>query len=243
MARPPDVATSGAGGRRGEPWRAAGVVLVALLALTGTALLGAGLNPAPAQPPQPVGEAPADPESDWAAPTPSASAGSARPGTPAPKPSAAVAMPRSEPTGIAIPKIKVNAKIMSLGLNADGTVQVPPLKQAKQAGWYRLGPTPGEIGNAVIVGHVDSASIGPAVFFGLGSLKAGDAIQVTRKDGTVARFTVDKITSYPKTAFPSELVYGTADTAKLQVVTCGGTFDRKKRSYPNNIVVSASLVR
>jgi sortase (surface protein transpeptidase) len=155
--------------------------------------------------------------------------------TPAP-----AGLSRSEPTKIAIPKIQVNAKIIAVGLNEDGTIQVPPLKQAQLAGWYRMGVSPGEVGNAVVVGHVDSAAMGPAVFFKLGLLKRGDEVQVSRKDGKVVRFRVDAVKSYPKTKFPSELVYGSADTARLQVVTCGGKFDRKKRSYPDNIVVSAT---
>ncbi|MGI5215015.1 class F sortase [Plantactinospora sp. CA-290183] len=256
MAQLSDPAAGRAGGRSGKPWRAAGIALVALLALTGSGLIGAGLRPTPVQPPQPAEEAalvpatagsqsPTVPGPTVPGPTkpgtPAASAAGAAgsPSPPAPRP-AVPALPRAEPTRITIPKIKVNAKIMSLGLNADGTVQVPPLKEAQNAGWYKPGPSPGEIGNSVVVGHVDSAEIGPAVFFRLGALRRGDRIQVARKDGTVVTFTVDSVKSYPKTAFPTELVYGAADTPRLQVVTCGGTFDSKRRSYPNNIVVSAT---
>ncbi|WP_203857556.1 class F sortase [Plantactinospora mayteni] len=255
--------TGRAGGRHGQPWRAAGVALVALLAISGTALLTAGLNPAPAQPPQPAlteaGEAsprpgrtpeplPSSPSTPGTASgvpvTPSGAAvtPSRQPDSRAGEPSGPVALPRSEPVRITIPKIKVNAEIMSLGVNDDGTVQVPPLDRAHLAGWYDVGASPGEFGNAVVVGHVDSAVTGPAVFFRLGTLNRGDRIEVTRKDGTVVRFAVDAVKSYPKTSFPSELVYGAEDTARLQVVTCGGTFDRKKRSYRNNVIVSATRV-
>ncbi len=130
---------------------------------------------------------------------------------------------------------------MSVGLNADRTLQVPPLSQAQSTGWYRLGPTPGEIGNAVIVGHVDSKEIGPAVFFQLGALLPGDTVQVTRKDGRVATFIVDGVKAYPKTAFPSELVYGPTDRPGLRLVTCGGQFDERVGSYPDNVIVFATL--
>lgn len=265
MAHSADRSTRSTGGRHGQPWRAAGVVLIALLAFAGTALVTAGLNPAPAQPPQPVDAAPAgsgpesgaDPQLRSAAesgtatdrteptqtptPTQTSTPGGVPPGA-GPKATPPPGLPRSEPVRIAIPDIKVNAEVVPLGLNGDGTVQVPSLKQAQRAGWYKLGVSPGEIGNAVIVGHVDSAAMGPAVFFRLGALHRGDEVRVTRKDGVVVRFRVDAVKSYPKTAFPSELVYGTANTARLQVVTCGGTFDRKKHSYPNNIVVSATRI-
>jgi sortase (surface protein transpeptidase) len=248
------MSTRSAGGRHGQPWRAVGVVLVALLALGGAALVGTGLNPTSAQPPQPTDVEPEVlPEPDWTygsepvepvPPTPPAVPGpvDALPGPRSSNTPAPTGLPRSEPTTIAIPRIKVNAKIMSVGLNGDGTVQVPSLKQAELAGWYKVGPSPGEVGNSVVVGHVDSAETGPAVFFRLGSLKPGDEVRVTRKDGRVVRFRVDTVKSYPKKSFPSELVYGTADTARLQVVTCGGKFDKKAGSYPNNIVVSATRI-
>lgn len=154
---------------------------------------------------------------------------------------AAPALPRSTPTTISIPRIGVHADLMTLGTNPDGSVQVPPLEQARLAGWYSPGPSPGEIGSAVIVGHVDSAKLGPAVFFNLGSLRAGDTITVARADGRAATFTVDSVKSYPKTSFPSALVYGPSDQPSLRVVTCGGVFDRSARSYLDNIVVFATL--
>jgi sortase (surface protein transpeptidase) len=244
MRRPPEAATSGAGGRHGSPWRAVGTAFVALLALIGAGFIGASLNAAPPlRPPQPLAEAgPNDLESSA---TPSAPADT--PSSESPSPSAEatpepVGLSRSEPTDIAIPTIGVAAKIMSLGVNPDGTVQVPPLKQAQLAGWYQPGPSPGEIGNAVIVGHVDSQEIGPAVFFRLGAMKPGDVIKVTRKDKSLARFVVDDVKSYPKSGFPTELVYGPSDEAQLRVVTCGGQFDEQNRSYVNNIIVFATLV-
>ncbi|MDM4782346.1 MULTISPECIES: class F sortase [unclassified Micromonospora] len=155
---------------------------------------------------------------------------------PAPAP-----LPRSAPVTISIPRIGVQAPIMSLGTNPDGTVQVPPLDQAMKAGWYSPGASPGEAGNAVIVGHVDSAQLGPAVFFNLGALVPGDTIVVTRQDGASATFTVREVGSYPKTAFPAAQVYGPSDVPTLRVVTCGGVFDRTAGSYLNNIVVYAPM--
>jgi sortase (surface protein transpeptidase) len=151
-------------------------------------------------------------------------------------------MTRSEPTEINVPRIGVAAKIMGLGVDANGVLQTPPLEQAQLAGWYQAGPSPGEIGNAVVVGHVDSRAMGPAVFFKLGELLAGDVIEIKRADSSVAKFIVDGTASYPKSAFPTELVYGPSDQAGLRLVTCGGEFDRAARSYLNNIIVFARLV-
>ncbi|MEU1761372.1 class F sortase [Micromonospora sp. NPDC005223] len=150
-------------------------------------------------------------------------------------------LPRSAPITISIPRIGVQAPIMSLGTNPDGTVQVPPLEQAMKAGWYSPGASPGEAGNAVIVGHVDSAQLGPAVFFNLGALVPGDTIVVARQDGSAATFTVREVGSYPKTAFPAAQVYGPSAAPALRVVTCGGVFDKTAGSYLNNIVVYAAM--
>lgn len=272
MVRPPEVRTSGAGGRHGSPWRATGATLVALSAITGLFMLRAAVETdAVPPPPQPVAEAaptigpgaiaPSTPAAGVpgpvagqpAAPTTMSpfqpvpgGAVTTQPTKPSAAPSAptpvAVGLPRSAPTRIAIPKIKVDAKVRELGVNPDGTVQVPPLKQAQDAGWYRLGPSPGEIGNAVIVGHVDSRYTGPAVFYRLGALRPGDVITLTRKDGSKVQFRVDGVRSFPKTKFPTELVYGPSDQAGLRVVTCGGTFDKRQQSYRDNIIVFATLM-
>ncbi|ASW56405.1 class F sortase [Plantactinospora sp. KBS50] len=240
MVRSPERASRFAGGRRGVPRRAAGIALLSLLVLmliAGAGMVTAAFTVDSAAPPQPAAEfAPAPTAASTA--QPSATAG--RAATPAPP---AVSLGRSTPTRLVIPKIKVDTKLLSLGVNKDDTIQVPDVrKQPKLAGWYKLGPSPGEIGNAVIVGHVDSKAVGPAVFFRLGSLKPGDQIKVTRADKKVVTFRVDAVGSYPKTAFPTDLVYSPSDQAGLRLVTCGGTFDRKKHSYQNNIVVLATAV-
>ncbi|SCL39236.1 Sortase family protein [Micromonospora rhizosphaerae] len=223
-----------AGGRRGRPWRAAGAAVVVLLAMVGTGMIGASVRTVPPpRPPQPTaqaGPAGAGPET------------ADQPSTDTVDPVIAPAgLPRSTPTTISIPRIGVNAEIMTLGTHPDGTVQVPPLDQAQRAGWYSPGASPGEVGNAVIVGHVDSAEVGPAVFFNLGSLKPGDAISVVREDGSKATFIVESVTSYPKTSFPTELVYGPSDRPSLRVVTCGGVFDQSAGSYLDNIIAFATM--
>ncbi|WP_446216625.1 class F sortase [Micromonospora sp. IBHARD004] len=245
-----DTTATPAGGRHGRPWRAAGAAVVVLLAMVGAGMIGASVRTVPPpRPPQPLAQAgPADPSTTAPATVDGSQAADqvsvAEEATDAPDPNIAPAgLDRSNPTTISIPRIGVNAEIMSLGTNPDGTVQVPPLDQAQRAGWYSPGPSPGEVGNAVIVGHVDSAKLGPAVFFNLGSLKPGDTITVAREDGGSVTFTVDEVKSYPKTAFPTELVYGPGDKPALRVVTCGGVFDQSAGSYLNNIIVLATMTQ
>ncbi|RBY86021.1 class F sortase [Blastococcus sp. TF02A-26] len=130
---------------------------------------------------------------------------------------------------------------MDLGLNPDGTVEVPPLERDDRAGWYEPGPEPGAVGPAVILGHVDSAEYGPGVFYDLGALTPGDPIEVSRADGTVAVFTVDRVEVHPKDEFPTIEVYGNTPDPQLRLITCGGDFDNSARSYEDNVVVFASL--
>jgi sortase (surface protein transpeptidase) len=147
----------------------------------------------------------------------------------------------SAPVTLDIPAIAVHTGLLTLGLNPDGTVEVPPL-DSPQAGWYDGSPTPGELGPAVILGHVDSARSGPAVFYDLAALLPGDTVDVTRADGSLVRFRVDSVERYPKRAFPADAVYGDLDHPGLRLITCGGAFDHAARSYEDNVVVYASAI-
>jgi LPXTG-site transpeptidase (sortase) family protein len=150
-------------------------------------------------------------------------------------------MSHALPLRIAIPRIHVDAPVEALGQNADGTVEVPPLNRPNLAGWYKYGPTPGQAGAAVVLGHVD-AHRHEAVFFRLGSLRHGDRIRVTRTGGSVATFAVDSVVPVPKNGFPTRSVYGRTSYAALRLVTCGGRFDTRTKHYLGNIIVYAHLV-
>jgi sortase (surface protein transpeptidase) len=157
-------------------------------------------------------------------------------GTTAPLP-----LGRSVPVHLDIPAIGVSTPLMALGLNADGTVAVPPLRPDAPAGWYRHLATPGEVGPAVILGHVDTAAAGTAVFHRLRDLRPGDTVTVRRTNGSTAVFTVDRLAQYPKSAFPADAVYGPVDHPALRLVTCGGAFDAIHREYRGNLIVYATL--
>lgn len=146
------------------------------------------------------------------------------------------------PVRLEIPAIKVSSNLLGLGLNPDNTLEVPPLSKDSQAGWYRGSPTPGQLGPSVILGHVDSAEYGPAIFSKLHTLRPGDTLTVTRADHTAATFKVNRVASYPKNHFPTLEVYGNTSDAELRLITCGGTFDSAAGSYLDNIVVYASLL-
>jgi LPXTG-site transpeptidase (sortase) family protein len=149
-------------------------------------------------------------------------------------------LPASPPTGITIPKINAKSTLIPLGLNPDQTIEVPPVSNPMQAGWYTKAPTPGEIGPAVIVGHVDGNKQ-PGIFYRLKEMAAGDEILVSRQDGTTARFVVTRVDQVAKKQFPTDTVYGDTSDAELRLITCGGTFDHAAHSYVDNIIVFAKF--
>jgi LPXTG-site transpeptidase (sortase) family protein len=143
------------------------------------------------------------------------------------------------PRRISIPAIGVDAPVIALGLNADGTLQTP--RQWGDTGWYKPGPEPGERGAAVIAGHVDSTT-GPAVFYRLRAVRAGDEISIRRGDGSVVRFRVQRVERWPKSDFPTRRVYGPTHGAVLRLVTCAGNFNRSTGHYVDNTIVYASRI-
>jgi sortase (surface protein transpeptidase) len=142
------------------------------------------------------------------------------------------------PVHVRIPAIGVDAAVGRLGLNSDGTIEVP--SDPGQTGWYQNGPSPGAQGPAVIIGHVDWYT-GPAVFYRLSSLRAGNDVAVSLADGSTVTFTIQRVATFPVNAFPTDQVYGATPDAELRLITCGGAFSISQRRYLSNVVVFAVL--
>jgi len=182
-----------------------------------------------------AGQSPATtPAAGSAAPSPAPEAAT----VPGPSAAAPVSTPRGErPETLTIPAIDVDATVTELGIADDGTIEVPDVPA--ETGWLDTTPAPGQQGPAVIAGHVDSTT-GPAVFYRLSELVAGDEITVTAHDGTTARFTVDGVRTYAQDDFPTEEVYGPVPGPALRLITCGGVYDRSAGGYQSNVVIYAS---
>jgi len=148
-------------------------------------------------------------------------------------------MQAPNPAVIRIPRLEVEASIIPLGLQEDGSIEVP--EDPDQAGWWLGGPEPGETGPAVILGHVDSQEEGPAVFFYLKYLDPGDEIHIDRVDGSTITYVVEATERHDKDEFPTDAVYGPTEQPTLRLVTCGGDFDFGVRTYEDNVIVFASL--
>ena len=206
--------------RKRAPWG-----VIALVLLTGLALIRNGSGEFDVGPPQPASAA--------ASGSPSASV---TPGQAVP-----AALPYSTPDRVRIPVIQVDAPVTPVGLDPDGWVAAPPPENPNLAGWFTGAVSPGEKGTAVVVGHVDN-KMGPAVFYGLGALKKGNKVEIRRQDGKTAVFETYSVEVFEKKNFPGDRVYGSKGTPELRVITCGGGFS-KQHGYDGNVVVFARLVQ
>jgi hypothetical protein len=223
--------THDAGRRRSIIAVAASVVLALVGAVVLFLALGTGGGPP--QPPPAAAEAPSSPVTAGV-PASSGTAGSAKEANLGP------ILTQSRPVGIDIPSLGIRTRnFVDLGQAANGSLEVPTDYSA--VGWYTEGASPGTLGPAVLVGHVDSHK-GPAVFYRLGALKRGAKVTVTRRDGSSATFTVDEIRRFSKDHFPTNLIYGATDRAELRLITCGGSFDPKTGHYLDNVIAFAHLI-
>lgn len=221
--------------------------LVTVVAVTSAVLLGVGLSRQAPAPPQ-VAPAASAPESggehhgsgsgstESPAPQTDESPSAARDSGPGAD--AAEALPASRPERIEIPAIDVSSPLVTLGLGPDGAMETP--KDPEKAGWYEPGAEPGSDGPAVIAGHV-TWNGAESVFFDLAKLKPGDKIDVTRKDGRTAVFTVNRVKEFQKDDFPTIEVYHNLDHPGLRLITCGGDYSSSKHYYDANTVVFAAM--
>ncbi|WP_329376673.1 class F sortase [Streptomyces sp. NBC_01351] len=208
--------------RKRSPWGA-----IALVMLTGLAMVRNGVD---------MGDGPPQPTAASAV----AVTADQLPANPPTPPADLEVLEHSSVQRIRIPTINVDAPVMTVGLDAEGWIDAPPPQDRNLAGWYLNGISPGQRGSAVVVGHVDNAQ-GPAVFYGLGSVKPGNHVEVERYDGRTAVFEVYGVEVFSKDAFPGARVYGDTGHAELRVITCGGAYS-KAGGYDGNVVVFARMV-
>ena len=237
--------------RRITPGVAAALAVTAVLLVVGIVALTLGLRGTPGPPQPAAGRVPSASAPLTTGVGPSASSGPG--GTPTPSSTAGTSTPAtgraggignfleaSPPTAIEIPSIGVRSThFVPLGIQRDGTISVPGT--AQEVGLYDAGPTPGQLGPAVLAAHVDTPSGVPGIFHELGRVKAGDIVKVSRRDGSHLTFTVDRVAAFKKTQFPTELVYkGDFTKAEIRLVTCGGPTD-SRNEYRDNVVVFGHL--
>jgi sortase (surface protein transpeptidase) len=147
------------------------------------------------------------------------------------------------PASLSIPAIGVTSVLNPVGLNRDGTLEVPARgPRYDEAAWFHGSPVPGEVGPAVLLGHVDGTGGTPSVFFDLARLAEGDRVAVTDGDGSTSTFEVYRTQRYAKDDFPTMAVYGDTAGPELRLITCGGSWDSSTGHYRDNTVVYARMV-
>jgi sortase A len=144
------------------------------------------------------------------------------------------------PKNLDIPRLGVNAGIESVGLDKTGAMDVP--KNADNVAWYNLGSSPGQIGNAVLAGHYDKVTGAPAVFYTLNKLNIGDEISVTDEFGNKFNYKVTGKKIYAYNNLPLNYIFGSSDKARLNLITCSGTWDQANKNYSNREVIYSEKV-
>jgi sortase (surface protein transpeptidase) len=142
------------------------------------------------------------------------------------------------PERLRIPSLGIDSVVQWVGLDDQGRMDTP--SNYVDTAWYEHGPRPGMQGNAVIAGHLDSAT-GPAVFYRLGDLRPGDEIIVVASDGEELRFVVEASESYHVSDAPLSRIFGPAGESRLNLITCSGRFDRSVQEYDQRLVVYTKL--
>jgi sortase (surface protein transpeptidase) len=149
----------------------------------------------------------------------------------------AIVAPAAAPARLVVPSIKVDAGVEAVGLDAQGRMATP--SQASHVAWFQPGAAPGDVGDAVMAGHLDWTT-GPAVFWYLGRVHQGDEITVVRADGTRVRFVTDSTRQIPFDA-PTDALFTRGGPPSLTLITCAGTWDRQHGTYLQRLVVHATL--
>jgi len=221
----------------GHRWGFTAPAVVALFLLTGC---GSGDSPSTAP------ESPSVASSSLSAEAPTAStappaAPSSTPAAAAQAPAQPAVLPASAPVSLEIPSIGVSTDLLKLGLRDNQSLEVPPDGPGAPASWYDQSPTPGDRGPAVMLGHVNATGGGAGVFADLRTLKAGDRMNVTREDGSIAVFEFQRGEAYLKDEFPTLTVYGNTPGSELRLITCDG-YNSETGEFDDNYVVYATLV-
>ncbi len=138
------------------------------------------------------------------------------------------------PVRLRLDSVGIDAAITDVGVRLDGDLEVP---EATEIGWYRFGPEPGEPGSSVVAAHVDYNGR-PGAFFPLRETAIGDVLEIDRSDGSTLRFEVVAVDQYDKDELPDDL-WRRDGEPQVVLITCGGPFDRRERSYQDNVVVTA----
>ena len=139
------------------------------------------------------------------------------------------------PKRLKIPIINVDANIIEVGLTPDGAMDTP--KELDEVAWYKLGPNPGEKGNAVIAGHYGFFNGKGSIFNDLHTLNKGDKLQIIDEKGLEILFTVKESRRYDPSDDATDIFISKDDKVHLNIITCDGTWKNDEKTYSNRLVI------
>jgi sortase (surface protein transpeptidase) len=146
----------------------------------------------------------------------------------------------SIPKRLIIPTAKVNARVVGVTVTDEGNLDVPP--NLVEVGWYSPGTIPGDVGSAVLDGHVDNGAFTDGVFKHLRDVKLGDEISVVGENGQTIKFVVTESNVYQTDSFPAESVFHKYDGATIKIITCHGKWMPARKTYDQRLVVTATRI-
>lgn len=150
--------------------------------------------------------------------------------------------PINYPTRLAIPSIKINTFIESVGIQANGDLATPSENPWEDVGWYHLGTLPGNVGSAVFDGHLDRPGGSPAVFWRLRDVQVGNDVQVTNSANKIVHFRVTRIAYYAPNEAPLQDIFGNTSGSYLNLITCAGDWIPSQHQTTMRLVVYSTLV-
>jgi hypothetical protein len=159
---------------------------------------------------------------------------------PAPDAAPRPVAPAPEPVRVAVPSLGIDAAVDPVGVDPDGQLTIPA--DIGRVGWYRFGPVPGNVGSAVLAGHVDDVEQGLGVLAPLREAAVGQEVVVTDAEGTTTRWQIVSRGLIPKGELPLDRIFNRSGPPRLVLLTCGGPFLPEYRSYRDNLVVIAEPV-
>jgi len=144
------------------------------------------------------------------------------------------------PARLVVPSIGVDTEVEEVGLREDGFMDIPT--SVDTVGWFALGYHPGQLGSAVLAGHLDTQTGDPAIFWNLRKMNIGDLVYIDDADGNRQTFKVVRTGSYPPMEAPMMDIFGPANKPKLALITCNGEWEDDLASYDQRLVVYTEAV-
>jgi LPXTG-site transpeptidase (sortase) family protein len=139
------------------------------------------------------------------------------------------------PRTLIVQKLGIKARVLPMGVNADGSMQAPV--NINDSGWYNASAKPGTKGATVIDAHASGASR-HGLFAYLDTLKAGDTLSIEKGDGQLLNYEVTATETVPMNDVDMRKVLTPQGTAEgMNLITCTGTWLPDQKTYNHRVIV------